>query len=35
LGGVDEKGSAGAKRMHETFSWRPYSAAKDIFNIHA
>ena len=30
LRGVDEKGSAGAKRVHEALSWRPYSAAKDI-----
>jgi len=27
---VDEKGPAGTKRVHETFSRRPYSAAKDI-----
>ena len=33
LRGVDEKGSAGAKRVHEALSWRPYSAAKDNFSI--
>jgi hypothetical protein len=28
LCGVDEKGPAGAKRVHETFSWRPFSPPK-------
>ena len=28
LRGVDEKGPAGAKRVHEAFSWRPYSPPK-------
>jgi hypothetical protein len=35
LRGVDEKGSAGAKRVHETLSWRPYSTAKNISTFHA
>ena len=34
LRGVDEKGPAGAKRVHETLSWRHASAAKDISASH-
>jgi len=35
LGGVDEKWPAGAKRVYETLSWRPSSAAKDISASHS
>src|SRR5580704_3204916 len=35
LCGVDKKGPAGAKRVHETFSWRPYFAAKVISASHS
>jgi hypothetical protein len=35
LRGVDEKRSAGAKRVHETFSWRHDFAANSISASHS
>jgi hypothetical protein len=32
LGGIDKKGPAGAKRVHETVSWRRYFAAEEYFS---